>query len=62
MPKPKGYKSIHVHIPPEFHKKLKVACALKETTLRGYIMMLVEDDLNRMSKKKSRATLEAVGA
>jgi len=62
MPKPKGYKSIHVHIPPEFHKKLKVACALKETTLRGYIMMLVEDDLDKMAKKKPQPSLEAVGS
>ena len=61
MPKPEGYKSIHLHIPPEFHKKLKVAVALKETTIREYIMSLVEEDLNRMAKKKSQPTLGVVG-
>lgn len=59
MPKPEGYRSIHLHIPPEFHKKLKVAVALKEMTIREYIMNLVEADLNKMAKKPT-ATLEAV--
>lgn len=51
MQKPEGYKSIHLHVPPEFHKKLKVAAAIKETTIRNYIVSLVEADLNKMAKK-----------
>ena len=51
MPKPNGYKSIHLHIPPEFHRKLKVAVALKDMTIRDYIMKLVDEDLEKIAKK-----------
>lgn len=51
MPKPAGYKSIHLAIPPDFHRKLKVAVALKETTIAKYVMELVEADLNKMAKR-----------
>lgn len=51
MPKPLGHKSIHLTIPPDFHKKLKVAVALKETTISKYVMDLVEADLNKMAKR-----------
>jgi hypothetical protein len=59
MRKPNGFKSIHLHIPPEFHKKLKVAVALKETTIRDYIMGLVDEDLNKMKTSKRDAFKEA---
>ena len=51
MPKPKGFKSIHLTIPPDFHRKLKVAVALKDTTISKYVMDLVEADLNKMAKR-----------
>lgn len=52
MPKPDGFRSIHLHVPPQFYRKLKIAVAAKDTTLRDYIMLLVEDDLNKLTKKK----------
>ena len=51
MPKPPGHKSIHLTIPPVFHRKLKVAVALKGTTISKYVMSLVEADLNQMAKR-----------
>jgi len=51
MPKPPGHKSIHLTIPPGFHKKLKVAVAIKGTTISKYVMSLVEADLVLMGKR-----------
>lgn len=59
MKKPTGHKSIHLPVPPEFHKKLKVAVALKETTIRDYIMGLVEADFDKMKTSKRDAFKEA---
>lgn len=52
MTKPDGFRSIHLHVPPSFHKKLKIAVAAKDLTLRDYIMRLVEEDLSKMANKK----------
>lgn len=62
MSKPEGYKSVHLYFPPDFHKKLKVAVALKETTIRKYIMSLVEDDLDKIRTSSRVALKEASGA
>ena len=51
MPKPPGYRSLHLHLPPELHKKLRVAVAIKETTLRDYVRNLIENDLDNMTRK-----------
>lgn len=59
MPKPNGYKSIHLHVPPDFHKKLKVAAAIKEVTIRDYIVSLVESDLNKMAKRQPEMRAQA---
>lgn len=45
-------KSIHFFVDPEFHTKLKVAVAIKGTTIRKYVMSLVEADLTRMTKER----------
>lgn len=60
MSKPKDYKSIHLHIPVEFHTKLKVAVAIKQTNIRAYIMGLIEKDLKKMTTKTKEA-IESAG-
>jgi len=47
----KALKSVHLKIPPEIHKKMRVACALKDTTISKYVTQLVELDLSKMMKK-----------
>jgi len=54
MGKPEGYKSVHVYFPPEFHRKLKIAVAIRGTTMSKYIKGLVEADLEAMSKKMNK--------
>lgn len=51
MPKPAGFKSVHLSIPPDFHKKIKVAVAIKGTTISKYVMDLVERDLEKFARK-----------
>lgn len=62
MDRSKDYKNIHLRVPLEFHKKLRVAVALKETSIREYVMYLVEMDLNKTLKKKHVPALEAMEA
>ena len=50
-------KSIHFFVDPEFHKKLKVAVAIKGTTIREYVMSLVEADLTRMTTRGEKPEL-----
>jgi hypothetical protein len=52
VPKPEGFKSIHLTIPPDFHRKMKVAVALKGTTLSKYVMSLVAADMKIMGAQE----------
>ncbi len=54
MGKPEGYKSVHVYFTPDFHRKLKVAVAIRGTTMSKYIKGLVEADLEALNKKMSK--------
>ena len=44
-------KSIHFFVEEAFHRKLKVAVAIKGTTIREYVKSLVEKDLQNMANK-----------
>lgn len=43
--KDKKHKKIHIRLPEELHKKLRVKCAFKDVTMQEYVEGLVREDL-----------------
>ncbi len=43
--------NINIEIPDELHKKLKIQCAVEETTLKDYIVITLEEKLQKGNKK-----------
>jgi len=44
--------NINIEIPDELHKKIKIQCAVDETTLKDYIVSAVEEKLRQKGKPK----------
>lgn len=56
----KKVKLIHIRLPEEIHKKVRIKCAYEDISIQGYIKNLVSEDVaeyvieNPRKKKSSR--------
>ena len=44
--------NINIKIPDELHKKLKIACAIEDVTIREEIIKLIEERIKKYDKRK----------
>lgn len=53
--RPSMNRKIHVNLPEEVHKKLRVKCALKDVTIQGHVSQLIINDIKDISFSENRS-------
>jgi|LGVF01.2.fsa_nt_gb predicted HicB family RNase H-like nuclease len=50
--KPDSQKQIHIKMPYELHKELRVRAAVRETTIQKYVIQAINSQLAKDSKRE----------
>lgn len=45
---------INIELPEELHKKIKVVCAVKDTTIKEYIREVLDKKVNHKAERSSK--------
>ena len=45
---------INIELPEELHKKIKVACAVKDATIKDYIKEVLDNKVNHKTERNSK--------
>jgi predicted HicB family RNase H-like nuclease len=56
--KPKT-RMIHVRIPEELHKRLRIRIAEKDTTIQDWVAMLIRNELDHPKTRKDNLSVDA---
>ena len=53
MIKKKAQKKIHINLPEDLHRRLRVKCAYQGISIQGYVKKLIQDSLRKVRQRKS---------
>jgi predicted HicB family RNase H-like nuclease len=56
--KPDSKKQIHIKMPYELHKELRVRAAVRETTIQEYVIQAINSQLAKDSKREKENVYE----
>lgn len=58
--KPDSQKQIHIKIPYELHKELRVRTAVRETTIQEYVIQAIKSQLTKDNKREKDSVQESI--